>query len=85
MAAQWPGNIRELRNYAERFVLGIKDEHNTSFDESATSLIQMVENFERSLIILEINRQRGSLTKTAETLKIPKSTLSDKIKKYSLK
>ncbi|TBL87599.1 sigma-54-dependent transcriptional regulator [Hafnia alvei] len=85
MAAQWPGNIRELRNYAERFVLGIKDEHNTSFDESANSLIQMVEHFERSLIILEINRQRGSLTKTAEALKIPKSTLSDKIKKYSLK
>lgn len=85
MAAQWPGNIRELRNYAERFVLGIKDEHFVASDSGATSLIQMVENFERSLIILEINRQGGSLTKTAEALKIPKSTLSDKIKKYSLK
>ncbi|MEZ2696958.1 sigma-54-dependent transcriptional regulator [Hafnia alvei] len=85
MAAQWPGNIRELRNYAERFVLGIKDDHFVVSDSGATSLIQMVENFERSLIILEINRQGGSLTKTAEALKIPKSTLSDKIKKYSLK
>jgi two-component system C4-dicarboxylate transport response regulator DctD len=85
MAAQWPGNIRELRNYAERFVLGIKDEHFVASDSGATSLIRMVENFERSLIILEINRQGGSLTKTAEALKIPKSTLSDKIKKYSLK
>ncbi|NLS53417.1 sigma-54 dependent transcriptional regulator [Hafnia alvei] len=85
MAGQWPGNIRELRNYAERFVLGIRDENSMVLGNNATSLIHMVEHFERSLIILEISRQGGSLTKTAEALKIPKSTLSDKIKKYSLK
>lgn len=83
MSDNWPGNVRELRNQAERFVLGIHDAHDDSNDEK--TLTQMVESFERSIILVELHQQGGNLTKTADALKIAKSTLFDKIKKYSLK
>ncbi|MCL7653205.1 hypothetical protein M8371_28775, partial [Klebsiella pneumoniae] len=83
-----PGNVRELRNEAERFVLGIKSTitmGDISSDISSFSLMQTVEYFERGLIATELARHAGSLSRTAESLQVAKSTLSDKIKKYGLK
>lgn len=88
MAWRWPGNVRELRNEAERFVLGIKSTitmGDISSDISSFSLMQTVEYFERGLIATELARHAGSLSRTAESLQVAKSTLSDKIKKYGLK
>lgn len=86
MAWHWPGNVRELRNEAERFVLGIKGRAgNDSVSSDSAGLTQIVEQFERSLIATELTRHDGSLTRTAESLQVAKSTLSDKIKKYRLK
>lgn len=85
MARRWPGNVRELRNEAERFVLGIKGSLTGEADESNLSLSQLVDNFERSVIMVELSHYEGSLTRTAEALNIAKSTLSDKIKKYGIK
>lgn len=82
MSKQWPGNVRELRNQAERFVLGLQDVK--SEDCVGKSLAQIVESFERSVILDELNQHDGNLTKTADALNIAKSTLFDKIKKYSL-
>ncbi|MDE4740299.1 sigma-54-dependent transcriptional regulator [Klebsiella pneumoniae] len=82
MCEKWPGNVRELRNQAERFVLGIQD---VVFNESnELSLVQMVESFERSIILNELNHNNGNLSKAADALRVAKSTLFDKIKKYSL-
>ncbi|HDI3220423.1 hypothetical protein M1924_27500 [Klebsiella pneumoniae] len=83
MAWRWPGNVRELRNEAERFVLGIKSTitmGDISSDISSFSLMQTVEYFERGLIATELARHAGSLSRTAESLQVAKSTLSDKIK-----
>ncbi|HBU6431889.1 sigma-54-dependent transcriptional regulator [Aeromonas caviae] len=82
MSEKWPGNVRELRNQAERFVLGIHDF--TNIQDKEQSLAQMVEAFERSIILNELNHNNGNLSKAADALKIAKSTLFDKIKKYSL-
>ncbi|MEX2976689.1 sigma-54-dependent transcriptional regulator [Serratia fonticola] len=82
MSQSWPGNVRELRNQAERFVLGVQDVKNDN--NIGKSLAQIVENFERSIILDELNQHNGNLTKTADALNIAKSTLFDKIKKYSL-
>lgn len=82
MSKQWPGNVRELRNQAERFVLGLQDVK--SEDCIGKSLADIVESFERSIILDELNQHDGNLTKTADALNIAKSTLFDKIKKYSL-
>lgn len=87
IAHPWPGNIRELRNVAECFVLGLHPPPIREGTEAAKSLMplaQAVETFERSLIADELRRQNGSLTRASEALSIPKATLHDKIRRYGL-
>ncbi len=82
MAYPWPGNIRELRNTAERHVLGIDAPPGAA--EARPSLAAAVEAFERSLIADELARQNGNGVKAARQLNVAKSTLFDKIRKYGL-
>lgn len=88
----WPGNVRELRNVAERVVLGIAAGA-APFAGSAgdagdaaqpQALATAVETFERTLIAEALRQQGGSLARTAEALRVPKTTLHDKIRKYGL-
>jgi two-component system C4-dicarboxylate transport response regulator DctD len=92
MTHSWPGNVRELRNVAERYVLLgeslgydlqmlIHDHHDS---QSAITLPQQVECFEKSIIEQELIQQKGSLKKTMEALGIPRKTLYDKMQKYGL-
>jgi two-component system response regulator AauR len=81
----WPGNVRELRNVAERFALGIRQPLLPDAPGSETpSLARSVEDFERILIAEAMRRHDGNLSRTSEALKIAKTTLFDKIKKYQL-
>ena len=86
MAHTWPGNVRELRNVADCLVLGVaRDILGTAGQAAApASLAESVEGFERSLIAAELRRQGGSLARTAEALRVAKTTLHDKIRKYGL-
>jgi len=84
MAYPWPGNIRELRNTAERHVLGIDIPLGAASADGGTSLSEAVEAFERSLIADALRRQSGNGLKTAKQLNIAKSTLFDKMRKYGL-
>ncbi len=86
MAHPWPGNVRELRNVADCLVLGVGKDILGSADPEAkpASLAESVESFERSLIAAELRRHGGSLARSAEALRIPKTTLHDKIRKYGL-
>ena len=82
----WPGNIRELRNVADRCVLGIESGSPPFGQPPAngpTALAETVEAFERALIVDALHRH-GSLARTAEALGVAKTTLHDKIKKYGL-
>lgn len=82
----WPGNIRELRNVADRCVLGIESGSPPFGQAQAggpTPLAETVEAFERALIVDALHRH-GSLGRTAEALVMAKTTLHDKIKKYGL-
>lgn len=82
----WPGNIRELRNVADRCILGIES-GSPPFGQSqangTTPLAETVEAFERALIVDALHRH-GSLARSAEALGVAKTTLHDKIKKYGL-
>jgi two-component system, NtrC family, C4-dicarboxylate transport response regulator DctD len=82
----WPGNVRELSNAADRFVLGVTDERLFKQDEMPASreLPRQMENVERTLILLELRRHGGLVSRAAEALGIPKTTLYDKIKKHRL-
>jgi len=90
MAHNWPGNVRELRNVADCLVLGVPTSQlgaspgtDVAEDEGA-SLVEMVEAFERSLIASELDRNGGNIAGSARLLRIPKTTLTDKIRKYQL-
>ncbi|MBV8049261.1 MAG: sigma-54-dependent Fis family transcriptional regulator [Paludibacterium sp.] len=81
----WPGNVRELRNVAERFALGIRTPLLPEARGGDTpSLAQSVEDFERVLIAEALRRHDGNLSRASESLKIPKTTLFDKVRKYGL-
>ena len=87
LAYQWPGNVRELRNVADRCVLGIEGgapPFGSASDVPARALGETVDAFERALIADALRRHNGSLTRSAESLGVAKTTLHDKIKKYGL-
>lgn len=90
----WRGNVRELRNAAERFVLdlepipGLTSSANADAQAAcagATSLHERVECFEKSLIEAELRNNRGNVTETCRSLAVPRKTLYDKLTKYGLK
>jgi two-component system C4-dicarboxylate transport response regulator DctD len=95
MAHDWPGNVRELRNVADCLVLGVRANvpglevsgqgvPADSGEEGGASLVDSVESYERSLIRAELQRQGGNIARSAKALRIPKTTLNDKIRKYGL-
>lgn len=84
MAHNWPGNVRELRNQAERYVLGLKTAPGQTAPDRPASLGLTVEMFERDLIVEELRRQKGNMSRAAEALQIAKTTLFDKIRKYGI-
>jgi len=91
IAHDWPGNVREIRNMAERYVLlgdigvfGDKGALGSGNRETGASLPEQVELFERSLIDQALTQNQGNISKTYEELGLPRKTLYDKMKKYGL-
>jgi two-component system, NtrC family, C4-dicarboxylate transport response regulator DctD len=87
----WPGNVRELRNIAERYVLlgenvgyDLEQLMRGATGETAITLPQQVDSFEKSLIKQQLELQKGNLKRTMEALGIPRKTLYDKMRKYGL-
>ena len=85
--------MRELRNAAERFALGLElaldntqpdGSPGTTVEITAGGLSEQVENFEKSLIAAELARSHGSVRSLAEALGIPRKTLHDKLRKHGL-
>lgn len=81
MAQNWPGNVRELRNAADRFVLGLMVDAQA---QTPMNLPELVERFEKNLIVEALNRAGGQVQAASEALGMPRKTLYDKIKKYGL-
>ncbi|MBC8284245.1 MAG: sigma-54-dependent Fis family transcriptional regulator [Nitrospinae bacterium] len=91
---RWDGNIRELKNEAEKYVLGlglgllnntVNDKNSSSMDASvdtALTLTEQMKAFEKKIIEQELLRQGGSIKNSHAALGIPRQTLVDKMKKY---
>ncbi|KAB2924786.1 MAG: sigma-54-dependent Fis family transcriptional regulator [Dechloromonas sp.] len=84
MAQEWPGNIRELKNAADCHALGIGGATPSVGQGVMPSLTEAVEGYERQLIADEFTRQGGNIQRTADVLKVARTTLHDKLKKYGL-
>jgi sigma-54 dependent transcriptional regulator, acetoin dehydrogenase operon transcriptional activator AcoR len=90
----WPGNIRELRNVVEGAVLMATGETVTVSDlpgdvtslrdEAQGRTVVDLEAVERAAISAAIVACRGNLTLAAKELRVSKSTLYLKVKKYGL-
>jgi two-component system C4-dicarboxylate transport response regulator DctD len=96
-AQDWQGNVRELRNSADRLVLGVLEMDDTGLeplapaqasgahDGAATGkLAQKVSDFESLLIANALAASGGNVALAAEQLGLPKKTLYDKLKKHHL-
>jgi DNA-binding NtrC family response regulator len=99
LQAQWPGNIRQLINLAERTVLQSRrgsysiskmlssddDEQEVSKDDAESKpLKEHVEAFERMLIDNTMRRHKGSIQSVMAELSLPRRTLNEKMAKYGL-
>jgi two-component system C4-dicarboxylate transport response regulator DctD len=82
----WRGNVRELRSFADRLVLGVADlqpADNLNAMPQGLSLPQQLDTFECQLIKDALAKSE-SVSTAAEYLGIPKKTLYDKLKKYQI-
>jgi Nif-specific regulatory protein len=93
----WPGNVRELENCIERAVLlcngdVIRSEHlppslqmiKKTASVAERSLVEIIENTEKELIIDALKKCGGQQRKTARELGITERMLGYKIKKYNI-
>nr|WP_300315271.1 sigma-54 dependent transcriptional regulator [Halomonas sp.] len=93
LAHDWPGNARELRNLAERYVLlGATCDHRldnlmqgVDSDGGELTLPQQVDLFEKQLISQALDRHRGHVIEVCRQLGVPRKTLYDKLRKHGLK
>lgn len=82
-ARDWPGKVRELRNLAERYILGLDGGNDVEIAEGGR-LADRVAAFERSLIASAIAAHGGRLRAVYESLGISRKTLYEKMQKYGL-
>jgi transcriptional regulator with PAS, ATPase and Fis domain len=94
----WPGNLRELRNVVEAMVFltegeivdlsALPDELRAGIDqddiESPRSSTSKLAQFECDTIAGAIRTRRGNLTIVARDLRIARSTLYEKVRRYAL-
>ena len=82
----WPGNLRELRMFAQNFVLGLTSlATNDRAQGEDSSLRSMLANFEKAVLEDALVRASGRVQDVQRTLSIPRKTLYDKFQKYGIK
>ncbi|WP_404423979.1 sigma-54-dependent transcriptional regulator [Thalassospira australica] len=96
---EWSGNVRELKNLAERYVLltGSPDDRwarlfNTGIGNNASapsdkagSLAEQLRHFEQHIIRDALIRHDGNIKPVMDELDIPRRTLNEKMKKLNIR
>lgn len=77
----WPGNLRELANYASQVAVGLPPL--ASGPMSDEGLVQRVQTYEAELIRESLTRQ-GDIRRVTADLQIPRKTLYDKMARHGL-
>ncbi|MCD0506051.1 sigma-54-dependent transcriptional regulator [Bordetella petrii] len=84
----WPGNIRELAHFAERFVLGVLPDAAPAGAPPAgaalPSLPRQMEEHEARLIREALARHQGDIKATLQDLGLPRKTFYDKLQRHGI-
>lgn len=79
----WPGNARELRQFAEAQALGLSD--STQTEESAPAdLATLMANYEAGLLREALRASKGNVTRAMSQLKLPRKTFYDKLTRHGI-
>ncbi|WP_291833951.1 sigma-54 dependent transcriptional regulator [Brevundimonas sp.] len=78
----WPGNLRELSNYASEVAVGIAAP--TERLETDRSLSRQVQDYEAELIREALTAHSGDMRRVTDSLKIPRKTLYDKMARHGI-
>ena len=82
----WPGNLRELRMFAQNFVLGLTSIPSPAVeDEADTSLRAMIAKFEKTIIEDALKGTGGSIKDVQRILSLPRKTFYDKCHKHGIR
>ncbi len=82
----WPGNVRKMERFAERFALGLDPEEDlTSISNSSPGLAERINQFEAELIQEILGRYQGDAKRSMEVLKLPRKTFYDKLSRHGIR
>lgn len=81
MGRHWRGNVRELRNIAERFVLGLSLDGNSRVNQTLST---QMDTIEAVLIKTALINNTGNIQATADALGVPRRTLNEKMRKHGI-
>jgi DNA-binding NtrC family response regulator len=86
----FPGNVRELENMIERALVVGNGRKITLKDlpiekSMVSSSIESLDDFEKSHILMILNKYEWNISRAAKALKVDRVTLYNKISKYRLK
>ena len=79
---EWVGNVRELRNFATRVVLGLDDGAPTPADRPP--LAERVDRFEAATIRATLERVHGDVGAAAAELQLPRRSLYDRLQRHGI-
>ncbi|MBY9064517.1 sigma-54 dependent transcriptional regulator [Sphingomonas yunnanensis] len=82
VADDWTGNVRELRNYATRVVLGVAEGAPSAADQ--LPLAERVDRFEAATIRAALDRVRGDVAAAAAELQLPRRSLYDRLQRHGI-
>jgi DNA-binding NtrC family response regulator len=85
MVNDWPGNVRQLRNVADRFVLGVLDPRQQAPLPGANvahTLTDQLDVVEKALIEQALRQHGGRPLPVCQTLGIAKKTLYDLVHRH---
>jgi two-component system C4-dicarboxylate transport response regulator DctD len=78
----WPGNLRELANYASEIAVGLPGPESAQPAESG--LVQQVMAYEAELIRETLTLHQGDIRRVTAALRIPRKTLYDKMARHGI-
>ena len=93
MSYHWPGNVRELENFVQR-AIAFPELQENFFNENKTTandydgsipLDNYIDNVEKEIILNALEIFKWNISKTAQYLKIPRTTLRGKMQKHGIK